>query len=155
MLQRPLYPAVSFALLAFSLPSSGLTQERGDLVPLSEWAKLPESRKNTTYPLVRCAAPFTAIVEYGGANLPNQDIATADNTVRSLLSLSVAIRLNANPDLELQEISRQHDADRFEIADSYRSRFTENFATHGEAYGADPLVISDLEICGAIAENLP
>ncbi len=40
------------------------------------------------------------------------------------------------------------------ITDLYQARFERNYAVQGQAFGADPVIMGDLQLCGDIAETL-
>ena len=106
----------------------------------------------TNYPLVRCGALYQAIMERSGKERMGAETWAASDQSRSNLLLLGALILSSEiTEAKMDEIGTIVKNDARNIADIYVERMNGNFANSGQAFGADALMVSDLEQCKALA----
>ena len=121
-----------------------------DFVPLAQWLKQPEGKKNKIYAFERCAALNTAILAHGEKNIDSQTVQSMDET---FLALAVMLSKKQNSST-LEANNNQVDADTTRVAKIYLDRLKNNYASTGLAFGNDELIKSDLTICKEVSDSL-
>jgi hypothetical protein len=127
--------------------------QQSELIPLQQYLDLPADRQVLTYPLVRCAGMHLGLVTYGIANKAPDQGESGVRTAYALLTVASLIRVHNNEGT--QEEINQNVADSAKLVSNlYVQRLKDNYARIGQAFGSDPLVLSDLELCKVIAQTV-
>lgn len=121
------------------------------LTPLSDYLALPADRRVSTYPAIRCAGLYFGVIDYGGATMGPDALSQTQESARTLVLFATVMRMREQGgDLEPHLRNAMATVDR--IARLYRERMEANFASAGQAWGSDPLIISDLLTCRAVLQ---
>lgn len=141
-----------------SQAQSGAAPEIESLIPLSEYLARPDDAQVPQYPFLRCAGLVYGVWIYAGANFPEEEQERIRQTIddTTFVASMVGAATNAEragrefADLteeELVQMGEQVNRQVVVIAEFYSSRMESNFVRQGEAYGQDPLISGDLNLC--------
>jgi hypothetical protein len=124
-----------------------------DLIPLQQYLDLPADRRTPAYPMIRCAGIHSGLLAYGGANFTPDNARQAESAVTFLTSVAVFIRVRLEGGT-VEALSRDVVNSVNLVSSLYAQRARDNYARTGEAFGSDPLILGDLELCRHIADDL-
>lgn len=127
------------------------------LEPLEDILNRPKDQIEVGYPFIRCASLFNGMIGYGGANFGDEMLASLKSNYTNTSVVAVLVRINHAKEKGLPtiEVNKRSDRANLEISrltDVYINRLERNFASSGQAWGSDPLISGDLEICKAVAQ---
>lgn len=145
---RTLFQSSAVALLM--LPTGAVAQ---DLRPISEYLLLPEDRKESTYPILRCMGLFRGMFYYGGMNFSEQETLRTQLSIESMGLNALFLRQEKHPEMNLNQLATQIGKEVEDMTVIYSERMKSNFSSTGEAWGSDATIIGDFEACGPIAQQ--
>lgn len=103
---------------------------------------------------IRCAGLYSAIAWWAGADrLGQETMDTTEDAMRTNLANAVVAYQNSGIGATLDETIQIASRDTNSAYDLYIDRFSRNVAAVGEAFGQDPMVQSDLEVCTLLTER--
>ena len=115
-----------------------------ELAPLSE---ILDGDFERSYPFVRCAAFYQASIEWAGTEqfdeVPLESTKTAISDLVLMSSLVRVEKTKADP----EQLFEQSLRDVRNVADKYRARFEDNYASSGQAWMSDPVWECDNQLC--------
>lgn len=133
------------AVLVFCwMPDVVLAQ---DLSPLNF---LDQDKYEPTYPIVRCAALYTASLEWAGQAIEEETYDGFADAVQSLLVVAALIRGEETSE-NVEHVGEVVMQDARAISDLYLLNFRQSYAATGNAWSGNPVYESDLIFCEPIA----
>ena len=126
--------------------------QEATLRPLTEYLQRPDNRTENGYPFVRCADLFRGIFRYGGATFSDELAASTQAGNEVMMLVAFAHRLSKSPDQPPEKLIEQIGKEIEEIEILYADPMQSNYVRTGEAWGSDPTISSDLDICGEVAQ---
>ena len=118
-----------------------------------QYLDLPADRRNPAYPFIRCAGLHSGLLAYGGANFLPENVRQAENTVSLLVKVAVLVRVRLEGGT-VEAVSQDVMSSVSIVSDLYAQRARNNYARIGEAFGSDPLIRGDLELCKEVASDM-
>lgn len=145
--------ALSLALNTMLLSVVAATVALAELKPLNETLS---TQTEKSYEYLRCAAFYTANLEWAGTQLSEEVYSTTRQLASSLLTVAILVRSSTN-DADFTIISAAVLKDTRAVADLYLEQFRGAYAQKGNAWSGNQLWESDATYCkpvGAAASEL-
>jgi hypothetical protein len=108
----------------------------------------------SAYAPTRCAGLYHAMMEWAGAERLGEATWNLTDAHRLNFIHLAALVSQSQSGGTFQAQAENVARDVRNIADVYLERFESNYALQGQAFGADPLIQSDFELCGNFAGSL-
>jgi len=142
--RRKLYKATVVFVLGATIGSPLSAQMK----PLTE---ILSGNYERSYPIVRCAAFYTSMVEWAGQQVGEETYDGFRDAVNALLLAGVLARAETSSDSfeHLLEIVMK---DTRAIADLYLEDFRSSYASTGSAWENNPIWTQDLQSCEPLAQ---